>query len=55
LPFKCNLHRYNAGRRSALMSKLAELAVAIETEMNAPQDIEVGAVQLKPQTLIPKH
>ena len=31
---------WDAGRRNALMSKLAELAVAIETEMQAPQDIE---------------
>ena len=31
---------WDAGRRQALMSKLAELAVAVETQMGAPQDIE---------------
>jgi hypothetical protein len=31
---------WDADRRTALMAKLAELAVAIEVEMKAPQDIE---------------
>ena len=31
---------WDAGRRQALMSKLAELAVTVETQMGAPQDIE---------------
>ena len=31
---------WDEARRTALMAKLAELAVAIEVEMKAPQDIE---------------